>query len=74
MEVAGAVRTSGYVSPSIIKIGGEDHLIMITASVGRGRTAQGRQRHRSRPAHRQSAVDVLRLAVRDPGAAAGRCR
>ena len=30
----------GYVSPSIIKIGGEDHLIMITASVGRGRTAR----------------------------------
>jgi outer membrane protein assembly factor BamB len=30
----------GYVSPQIIKIGGEDHLIMITASVGRGRTAR----------------------------------
>jgi outer membrane protein assembly factor BamB len=30
----------GYVSPQIIKIAGEDHLIMITASVGRGRTAR----------------------------------
>jgi outer membrane protein assembly factor BamB len=30
----------GYVSPSIIKIAGEDHLVMITASVGRGRTAR----------------------------------
>ncbi len=31
----------GYVSPSIVKPGGEDHLIMITASVGRGRNAGG---------------------------------
>jgi outer membrane protein assembly factor BamB len=30
----------GYVSPSIIRIGGEDHLVMIMASVGRGRTAK----------------------------------
>jgi outer membrane protein assembly factor BamB len=32
--------TAGYVSPSIIKVGGEDHLVMITAAVGRGRTAR----------------------------------
>jgi outer membrane protein assembly factor BamB len=32
--------TAGYVSPSIVKIGGEDHLVMITAAVGRGRTAR----------------------------------
>jgi outer membrane protein assembly factor BamB len=31
----------GYVSPSIVKVGGEDHLVMITASVGRGRSASG---------------------------------
>ncbi len=31
----------GYVSPSIAKVGGEDHLVMITASLGRGRTASG---------------------------------
>ncbi len=31
----------GYVSPSIVKVGGEDHLVMITASDGRGRTAKG---------------------------------
>ena len=29
-----------YVSPSIVKIGGEDQLAMITASVGRGRNAR----------------------------------
>jgi outer membrane protein assembly factor BamB len=33
--------TAGYVSPSIIKVGGEDHLVMITAAVGRGRNARG---------------------------------
>jgi outer membrane protein assembly factor BamB len=33
--------TAGYVSPSIVKIGGEDHLVMVTACVGRGRTASG---------------------------------
>src|SRR5262245_55495128 len=30
----------GYVSPSVIKIGGEDQLVMVMASVGRGRTAK----------------------------------
>ena len=30
----------GYVSPSIVKVAGEDHLVMITGSVGRGRTAR----------------------------------
>jgi hypothetical protein len=30
----------GYVSPSIVKVGGEDHVVMVTASVGRGRTAK----------------------------------
>jgi outer membrane protein assembly factor BamB len=33
--------TAGYVSPSIIEIGGEDHLVMITAAEGRGRNAKG---------------------------------
>jgi hypothetical protein len=32
--------TPGYVSPSIAKVGGDDHLVMVTASVGRGRTAR----------------------------------
>ena len=32
---------AGYVSPSIIKVGGEVHLVMITASMGRGRSASG---------------------------------
>lgn len=30
----------GYVTPSIVKIAGEDHLVMVTAAVGRGRTAK----------------------------------
>jgi len=36
--LAGAV---GYVSPSIVKVGGEDHLVMITAAQGFGRNAGG---------------------------------
>jgi outer membrane protein assembly factor BamB len=32
--------TTGYVSPSIAKVGGEDHLVMVMASIGRGRTAR----------------------------------
>ncbi|CAN5661409.1 PQQ-like beta-propeller repeat protein [soil metagenome] len=32
--------TAGYVSPSIIKFAGEDHLVMITAAVGSGRNAR----------------------------------
>ena len=31
---------AGYVSPSVIKVAGEDHIVMVTASVGRGRTAK----------------------------------
>jgi outer membrane protein assembly factor BamB len=30
----------GYVTPSIVKVGAEDHLVMITAARGRGRTAR----------------------------------
>jgi outer membrane protein assembly factor BamB len=32
---------AGYVSPSIVKIDGSDHLVMITAGVGFGRNASG---------------------------------
>ncbi len=32
---------AGYVSPSIIKVGGEDQLVMITAASGMGRSAGG---------------------------------
>ena len=32
---------AGYVSPSIVKVGGEDHLTMITAGIGFGRNAKG---------------------------------
>jgi hypothetical protein len=31
----------GYVTPSIVKVGGEDHLVMITAARGFGRNASG---------------------------------
>jgi outer membrane protein assembly factor BamB len=30
----------GYVTPSIVKVGGEDHLVMITGAVGRGHNAR----------------------------------
>ena len=30
----------GYVSPQVMKIGGVDHVVMVTASVGRGRNAK----------------------------------
>jgi len=31
----------GYVSPSIVRVGGEDHVVMITAATGWGRNASG---------------------------------
>lgn len=31
----------GYVSPAIVKVGKEDHVVMITASAGRGESASG---------------------------------
>lgn len=31
----------GYVSPAIVKVSGENHVVMITASAGRGETARG---------------------------------
>jgi len=33
--------TAGYVTPSVVKVGGGDHLVMITAGVGFGRSAKG---------------------------------
>jgi outer membrane protein assembly factor BamB len=32
---------AGYVSPSMVKVGGEDHLVMVTAAAGMGRNASG---------------------------------
>jgi len=32
---------TGYVSPSIVKIGGENHVVMVTAAAGRGPDASG---------------------------------
>ena len=31
----------GYVTPSVVKVGGADHLVMVTGAAGRGRTAKG---------------------------------
>jgi outer membrane protein assembly factor BamB len=37
----GQAGNAGYVSPSLVKVGGEDHLVMITAAAGFGRSASG---------------------------------
>ncbi len=37
----GLVGNAGYVSPSIVSVGGEDHLVVITAAMGFGRGASG---------------------------------
>jgi outer membrane protein assembly factor BamB len=37
----GLAGAAGYVSPSIVRVGGEDHLVMITAAQGFGRSAGG---------------------------------
>ncbi|GAI68491.1 unnamed protein product, partial [marine sediment metagenome] len=38
-----SLGAAGYVSPAIVKVGGEDHIVMITASArgGRGRESSG---------------------------------
>jgi outer membrane protein assembly factor BamB len=33
--------STGYVTPSVVKVGGEDHLVMTTAAQGFGRSASG---------------------------------
>ena len=64
----------GYVTPSIVKVAGEDHLVMITAAAGRGRTAKGGSVNGLDPTERQGAVDLHRLAVHHPGPAGRRRR
>jgi len=36
-----SIGPTGYVSPAIVKVGKEDHVVMITASAGRGESASG---------------------------------
>jgi outer membrane protein assembly factor BamB len=36
-----SIGPTGYVSPAIVKVGKEDHIVMITASAGRGENASG---------------------------------
>jgi outer membrane protein assembly factor BamB len=38
---AALTGVAGYVSPSIVKVGGEDHLVMISGAAGRGANASG---------------------------------
>jgi outer membrane protein assembly factor BamB len=40
-KTAGLSGGAGYVSPSIVKVGGEDHVVMVTAAEGMGRNASG---------------------------------
>ena len=40
-KTAALAGLAGYISPAIVKIGGEDHLVMSTASRGEGRNASG---------------------------------
>jgi len=40
-KTAALAGAAGYVSPSIVKVSGEDHLVMIMAAQGFGRTAGG---------------------------------
>jgi outer membrane protein assembly factor BamB len=37
----GPLGGTGFVSPSLVKVGGEDHLVMVTAAKGFGRNASG---------------------------------
>ena len=64
----------GYVTPSIAKVAGEDHLVMITGSRGPRPQCQRRKREWSRPTQRQGAVDLFRLAVHHPGTNRRGCR
>ncbi|MBP7730940.1 MAG: PQQ-like beta-propeller repeat protein [Bacteroidales bacterium] len=36
-----SIGAAGYVSPAVVKISGEDHVVMITAAAGRGQSASG---------------------------------
>jgi outer membrane protein assembly factor BamB len=38
---AALAGAAGYVSPSIVKVGGDDHLVMVMAAAGFGRSASG---------------------------------
>lgn len=40
-KTAALAGSAGYVSPSVVNVGGEDHLVMIMASMGFGRNAGG---------------------------------
>jgi len=40
-RLIGLSGSVGYVSPSIVRVGGDDHLVMITAAMGFGRSASG---------------------------------
>ena len=64
----------GYVSPSIVKIGGEDHLVMVMASVGRGRNARDGSVNGLDPRSGKVLWTYGNWQCLDPGSAAGRRR
>jgi AraC-like DNA-binding protein len=41
LDAGGAGGGTGFVSPSIVKVGGEDHVVMVAAARGLGRNATG---------------------------------
>jgi outer membrane protein assembly factor BamB len=55
-----------YVTPSIVKIAGEDHLVMITAAAGRGRNAKGGSVKGLDPRSGKEWRSFLRFAQRVP--------
>ena len=73
-KTAGLAGGVGYVSPSIVKVGGEDHLVMIMAAQGFGRNAGGGGVYGIDPASGKDPVEVHQLAVRHSGSACRRRR
>ena len=57
----------GYVTPSIVKVAGEDQLVMVTGGRRSRPHRQGRQRQWSGSTQRQGAVDLHQLAIHHPG-------
>ncbi len=61
----------GYVSPSIVKVAGEDHLVMITAAVGTRTKREGTAASTASTRRAGRFLDLHELAVHHPGSSAG---
>ena len=64
----------GYVTPSIVKVAGEDQLVMITAAVGRGHNARDGSVNGLDPRSGKVLWTYARLAMHHPGPAGRRRR